>query len=188
MDRRNCLKSLITAGACCSMLPAALMANSTGDNKESMDDELQRLRMEKEFIMNWVSDLLDTMEKQLDREVMVRLMEGCGEGCYNRFSFKQDIAREGSGNLEKLIVAYNRNFEVWKDDTYVHIRFGEKSERCYCPAAQIREPRPDDLHCECTRATHQSIFSQALGYPVKVEIVQTLRRQGQTCQFRVKYA
>jgi hypothetical protein len=47
----------------------------------------------------------------------------------------------------------------------------------------MRPPKPDDLHCECTRTTHQSIFETALGRPIKVDVVETLRRGGKTCHF-----
>jgi hypothetical protein len=53
----------------------------------------------------------------------------------------------------------------------------------YCPAARFHPARPHDLHCECTRATHQAVFETALERPVKVEIVESLRRGGKTCHF-----
>jgi hypothetical protein len=57
------------------------------------------------------------------------------------------------------------------------------SSRCYCPVVKDRPAKPDDLHCECTRMTHQSIFETALGRPVRVEVLDTLRRGGRTCHF-----
>ncbi len=42
-----------------------------------------------------------------------------------------------------------------------------------------------DVHCECTRATHQAVFETALGRPFRVEIVESLRRGGKTCHFIV---
>ena len=51
------------------------------------------------------------------------------------------------------------------------VRYGETSKRCYCPVVRDRPAKPSDLHCECTRATHQSIFEAALGRPVPVEVV-----------------
>lgn len=143
--------------------------------------EIERLQMEKEFIANWLTDLLATMAVELDRETQVKLVEGCGRGCYNRFSFKQDIARAGQGDLAKLIEAYRRTFEIWQAGDGVHIRYGEVSPGCYCPAARALPISPDDLHCECTRATHQAIFETALGHPVHIEILETVRRGGKTC-------
>ncbi len=146
-------------------------------------DELALARQEADFVRHWVADLVDTMDEQLPREVRVRLIEGCGRGCFRRHEFKRAIAEQGKGDVEKLIVAYKKNFEVWRDGERVHVRYGETSSRCYCPVVKDRPPRPDDLHCECTRATHQSIFETALGRPVKVEVVESLRRGGRTCHF-----
>ena len=96
-----------------------------------------------------------------------------------------DIARQGQGSLEKLINAYKRNFEIWQEGNLVHIRYGEVSSGCYCPAARFRPAKPDDLHCECTRTTHQTIFETALGRPLQVDVVETVRRGGKTCHFIV---
>ncbi len=150
-----------------------------------MEDQITRLQQEKEFVQNWLSDLLAAMETELDPATRVRLMEACGRGCFNRFDFKQDIARKGQGSLEKLIAAYQQNFEIWREDGMVHIRYGEVSSGCYCPAARYRPARPGDLHCECTRTTHQTIFETALGRPIQVEILETVRRGGKTCHFLV---
>lgn len=48
----------------------------------------------------------------------------------------------------------------------------------------VERSRPNDLHCECTRATHLSIFETALGRPIRVEVLDTLRRRRRTCHFR----
>ena len=138
---------------------------------------------EKEFVKNWMTDLFDAMYAELDEDAKVKVMAGCGKGCFNRHKFKTDIAADGKGNLDKLIEAYHRNFEAWREGDKVHIRFGEVSKVCYCPAARFHPVRPNDMHCECTRATHQAIFETALGRPIKVEIVESLRRGGKTCHF-----
>jgi hypothetical protein len=138
---------------------------------------------EKEFVKNWMSDLFDSIDAELDEETKVRVMAGCGRGCFRRFQFKQDIARLGKGNVESLVQAYKKNFEVWREGDLVHIRYGADSKQCYCPAARYHPAKPHDVHCECTRATHQTIFETALGRPIKVEVVESLRRGGKTCHF-----
>ena len=60
----------------------------------------------------------------------------------------------------------------------MHIRYGD---RCFCPAAHGRPVRPNDLHCECTRFTHETIFETALGRHIPVELVETIRRGGKNC-------
>jgi hypothetical protein len=68
----------------------------------------------------------------------------------------------------------------------VHIRYGETSKGCYCPAARLRPVHPGDLHCECTRATHEAVVAAALGRPHPIDILETIRRGGKTCHFVVR--
>ncbi len=150
-----------------------------------MDEQAQHLQQENSFIQNWLSDLIDAMDAQLDRATRIQLIEACGKGCFLRFDFKQDIARRGKGNLENLIEAYRQNFEIWREGNLVHIRYGETSPGCYCPAARAHPVKEDDLHCECTRMTHQTIFETALDRPIKVDVAESLRRGGKTCHFVV---
>jgi hypothetical protein len=138
---------------------------------------------EKEFVKNWLEDLFASMDTTLDQATKVKVMAGCGVGCFRRHSFKTDIAKLGKGSVDNLLAAYKKNFEVWREGDVVHVRYGAEVKECYCPAARFHPVRAHDMHCECTRATHQAIFETALERPVKVEIVESLRRGGKTCHF-----
>ena len=190
MNRRNCLKKTLTAGAglCTASLFLMGFDEKSAHSENLPAEEIEQLKQEKLFLQNWLSDLLETMDKELELPIKVKLIEGCGRGCFNRFSFKQDIAAKGANDLNKLIEAYKQNFETWKDGDLVHIRYGETSALCYCPAANYRKPKPNDVHCECTRTTHQTIFETALGRPFKIDILESLRRGGKTCHFAVHLA
>jgi hypothetical protein len=183
MNRKDFFRNSFAASACagCFLLPATSLIAS--DSPAPEDEKYKQLLQEKEFIQNWLTDLISTIETELDRPTQVKLLAGCGRGCFNRHQFKRDIAERGKGDLDKLIDAYKANFEAWKDGNTVHIRFGEVSPGCYCPAARFRPAKPNDLHCECTRATHQAIFETALGRPVDVKILESVRRGNKTCHF-----
>jgi len=185
MERREALIKTLKYGGC---IAGSILINSTGSGAitQTQETDCETIREEKEFIQNWLSDLLNTMDEVLDDETKDKLMAGCGKGCYNRFKFKQDIAAYGHRDLDKLIEAYKGNFEIWRQDEKVHIRYGEISKGCYCPAAKYREPKPNDIHCECTRNTHKTIFETALERPVRIDIIETVRRGGKTCHFVVK--
>lgn len=187
MDRKEFLEKTLKSGlGCCALL--ALNQDAPASAAPAPADEPSRTQFEKEFVQNWLSDLLETMDAELDEKTKVRLMEGCDRGCFRRFQFKQDIANQGKGDLQKLVAAYKKNFEIWQEGDLVHIRYGEVSSHCYCPAAYYRPAKPHDLHCECTRTTHQTIFETALGRPFKVDILESLRRGGKTCHFVVHVA
>lgn len=188
MDRRDCLKRFAGLGACSGVLSLLASGTEAPAQTAAAADELVKVKAQKEFMQNWLADLMNTMDRVLDRETIAKLMAGCGRGCYDRHTFKQEIAARGKGDLEKLVAAYSQNFEIWKDGEAVHIRYGKTSPGCYCPAASYRAPRPDDPHCDCTRATHQAIFETALGRPFRVEVLESIRRGGVTCHFLVRPA
>ena len=146
-----------------------------------VDDALKRAQADNAFVANWLTDLFDTIDAELDRPTRLKLIEGCGRGCFRRHKFKTDIAEAGRGDVEKLLAAYRKNFGISRDGDLVHITYGRERNSCFCPAARNRPARPNDLHCECTRATHEAIFRTALGRPIKVELAETVRRGGQRC-------
>lgn len=183
MDRKEFALKLIGFGACPFFLSGFSDNYSQFKEPKTLQSDCDAIEHHKKFIENWLTDLLETLENTVDRETQLKIIEGCGRGCFNRHQFKLDIAAKGSGDLDNLIKAYSQNFEIWKDGDQVHIRYGEVSNRCYCPVVQNIPPKPNDLHCECTRSTHQSVFEAALGRPFKTEIVETLRRGGKTCHF-----
>ena len=180
MDR----KAFLRVGCCglVALTGTKLVAEATPSNADTPPCDDGQLK----FVQNWVTDLMDTLDTEFDEPTKIKLMSGCGRGCFHRFQFKQDIAAKGKGNVDKLIDAYKANFEVWRDGDTVHIRYGEINKNgCYCPAAKYRPGKPHDIHCYCTRATHQTIWETALGKPVQIDILQTVRRGDPTCHFLV---
>ncbi len=188
MNRKEFLQKSAKLGLSSTALLVLNQANSSATAQESQPDQLAVVQREKEFVQNWLADLLDSMDAVLDEETKIKIIEGCGRGCFRRFKFKQDLAKEGAGDVDKLIQALKKNFEVWREGDLVHIRYGAVSKGCYCPAARYRPAKPNDLHCNCTKATHQTIWETALGRPFKVDILETVRRGGKTCHFLVHLA
>lgn len=182
MDRKEFL-----LGGCCALAVlaagpfSALESSAADDAAPACNDQ------ELKFIQNWLTDLMETIDTETDEATKIKLMSGCGRGCYRRHQFKQDIAAKGKGSVDKLIEAYKANFEIWREgEDKVHIRYGAINKYgCYCPAARYRQPKPKDIHCYCTRATHQAIWEDALGKPVQIDILQTVRRGDPTCHFLV---
>jgi hypothetical protein len=185
MNRKEFIqKSLQTGIGCCALMAWNQASGSTTEPPQA-NGEPSPAERERDFLRGWIADLVNAMGSKLDRKAQVKLMEGTGRGCYRRYQFKQDIAAQGKGDLPKLIEAYKKNFEIWQEGKLVHIRYGEVSRKCYCPAANYRPATPNDVHCECTRMTHQTIFETALGRAFQVDIVESLRRGGKTCHFVV---
>jgi hypothetical protein len=184
MDRKTFLKASV--GVVATSLAGASLA--AGADEPACAKELEKANRESAFVNAWLTDLFDAVDVEVDEATRVRLLEACGRGCFRRHAFKQEIARKGKGSFANLEQAYKESFEAWIEGDALHIRYGAVSKGCYCPAARNRPASPRDLHCECTRMTHQMVCETALGRPCRVEILETVRRGGKTCHFAVRPA
>lgn len=187
MNRSTFLRNSaqLTCASCLALVlgPATGAAESPAPAAAptSVDEALRQAQAEIQFTNNWLTDLFASIEAELDPAEKLKLMTACGRGCFRRHKFKTDIAEAGKGDVEKLIAAYRKNFGIRREGDDVHITYGRETNGCFCPAARHRPARPNDLHCECTRATHEAIFATALGRPIKVELLETVRRGGRRC-------
>lgn len=87
MERKLFQKGLTGTVACSCIAP--LFAGE--DNQDSHNLH---------FIENWLTDLRESMEEYLDQATMVKIMGGCGRGCFNRHQFKKILR-----NREKEVLA-----------------------------------------------------------------------------------
>lgn len=181
MNRKEFFAASAKVGAGCCAL--ALFGAAKADSPPLKPEDPNYVPPEKEWVTGWLNDLFTGLDAELDQETKVKVMAYCGRGCVTRYGFKQDIIRRGKNSLENLLAAYQKNFEIWREGDVVHLRYGTGPRECSCKAAAYHDVRPQDLHCECTRATHQFVFEQALGRPVKMDIVESVRRGGKTCHF-----
>ncbi len=183
MNRKQFLQQ---AGlGCCAALTSAVGVGSDLSRiaDAGRDQALAAADPDKQFIQNWLADLMDAVDRGLDEPAKVRLIGECGRACFERHEFKRNWAIEGKGDPDKLIAALKKNFEVWREGNLVHIRYGKVSKGCYCPAANYREPKRKDIHCYCSRGTHAAVWSTALGRDVRVDLVESVRRGDKTCHF-----
>jgi hypothetical protein len=112
MDRRDSLNEVRRTGALRRALSSWTSTMKMARTALPSGDALKRLRSKKEFIQNWLSDLLDAMDRVLDKETKIKLIEYCGKRCFERHPFKKDISAKGKGDPEKLIEAYKQKFEI----------------------------------------------------------------------------
>ena len=66
MNRKEFFRSSLAAGACagCFLMPVASVV--AAETPQPEDEKYRQLLQEKEFIQNWLSDLLDTIDENLD--------------------------------------------------------------------------------------------------------------------------
>jgi hypothetical protein len=186
MNRKEFLKKSMQIGLGSGALVAL---TGVGVPAATPEEEAAQIKRDKEFTENWLVDLLNTMDKELDESTQIKLLEGCGHGCYRRHEFKREIARQGKGDLQKLMAAYRKVFgSVEKEGSELHIRFNSREHGCFCPVLKDKRSKLYALHCNCHKGTHEAIFQEALGRPYKARIIESVRRGGEQCHFAIELA
>jgi hypothetical protein len=184
MNRKEFLRRSLQVGLGTGAL---VVLNQGTPLQASPEEDLNRVKGEKKFVENWLTDLLETMNDELGEKTLIKMIEGCGRGCYKRHQFKQDIAKAGKGDLEKLMAAYRKVFgNVQKEGNSVHIRFNSREHGCFCPVLRDHPSKVNALHCHCHRATHEAIFAASLGRPCVAKVRASVRRGDESCHFEIR--
>src|SRR5512135_804139 len=106
MDRKQFLQKSLAVGLGSSALVAlGGLKSQAAVAQDNKPDELTLVKAQKEFIQNWLTDLMNTIDTQLDEATKVKLIGGCGRGCFDRHDWKQKLAKEGEGDVDKLVQA-----------------------------------------------------------------------------------
>jgi hypothetical protein len=127
---------------------------------------------------------MENLERTLDKKSLQKLMIINGRACASRSvlrktaeSCRSDLAnwvKTVGGKFGKGICRMDGNTIYWG-----HLR-------CYCEFVAAGPEHLPDSYCLCSAGWVQKMFGVVAGHPVKVEIVQTIKRGAPDCRFVVR--
>ncbi len=151
-----------------------------------------------EDISLWVRSAIDRLDALVPEITRVKIMETCGYNCayHNSSVIARGKARQAKFDCEEAFLAAevrkpqagtrlecNGNVLI---QTYTPLSLGH-SMRCYCgllrdlPAGEQISP----TYCNCSKAFVQTYWSEVLGRPVDVTILETAVTGSTECKFRI---
>jgi len=135
------------------------------------------------FKQNWISSLMENLDRHLDEDTRIKLMESCGRSCARHESIR--MAESCRGDVESLVsrlgkIIGEQNATV-KGDT-VHLQY----DKCYCPLVAKGPEILSDTWCNCSRGWVLEMFETAAEKSVKVELLQSIKRGDPCCRFVVR--
>jgi hypothetical protein len=137
---------------------------------------------EKKFVLaqTWVKRLVDVLDAEFDEATRTRLLEASGRECYRSHpgsrSEKPDLGRTLAG-LAKFAGPEN----VRRAGDVIDINLN--NPKCLCPLAETGPEGLSGTYCVCSSGYMKAMFSP-FGAP-RVDIVETVKRGGKSCRFRV---
>ncbi len=135
-----------------------------------------------EFSSKWIRNLVDSLDKHLDLEVRVKLMELCGRACARGGASR--AAALCRGNLDRLLYRLEEwigKGNVQREGDLVRVVY----PRCFCPMVALGPSRLPDTYCFCSLGWMKEMFETVLKRPVEVELHESIKRGGKCCRFTV---
>jgi predicted hydrocarbon binding protein len=178
MDRRKFVKKVCQAGAG-GML---LLAGTSGIKAESQEQPVPPPEdKEKKFSQEWIVNVVASMDSKLGEKEKIRILEACGRACARKSSIQ--TALENRGDLEKFLAAMRGLIgegNVQREGKRVQLAWNQ----CYCPNVRALDKVPP-LYCNCSRGWVKEMFETALGKPVDVKLLTSIKRGDKECRLVV---
>ncbi len=135
-----------------------------------------------EFGRRLLARFMEDMDAQLDEPRRVVLMEARGRSCARLGAVR--AAEAHKGNLDAFIEDFRRHMGpdgLRREGNVVKVKY----PTCYCPlVSELKEPL-SATYCNCSVGWLKELYETVTGKPVKVEVLETVKRGGQACRFDV---
>ncbi|MFX0206804.1 MAG: hypothetical protein ACFFDT_12530 [Candidatus Hodarchaeota archaeon] len=140
-------------------------------------------RMHK-FLKQSIPDLLRDLEYQIEG-IRDKIFSYCGKSCLypQIFIFLRESWYKEEG-IDQLIVQLNQKYQeevfIKVSEKIIHVTYS----KCYCQFFQLNLI-PSPMICECSCNWLKEIFEKLLETRIKIQIIQSIARGAQMCEFLV---
>jgi hypothetical protein len=181
MDRKEFLRNTCQCGLGAAAL--GMMSATRAFAEDPKPPAAENLDKDAAFRVLWLQNMLATLEAQLDEPTRIRFMEGCGRSCAKLGAIKAAQAAKGDVDaLIKTLQSWVGPENVRRDGKEIHLSYST----CLCHLVAKAPERLPDLYCHCSRGWVLEMFETVLGKPVKVELLESIKRGGKRCHFVVR--
>jgi len=186
MRKRAFIKS--AAVACLACAGGSRLGGQTAEPPASATGAAgQSRRREEAFKRDYITTLMEELEKSLDPPARNALINRCGRACARRGSlFKQAEASRGDlkGFVKRMAGVLGEGNARFLDAKTIHWSY----PRCFCELVASGPERLPAVYWQCSVGGVQEMFETVLGRPVKVRLVRSIKTGGSSCDFHVDAA
>jgi hypothetical protein len=180
MDRRAILKSLAVTTATLPILTIAAKADNGHCDTPSCSADSGAVR---QFLSNFIAK----EESTLDHAALIKLMHERGHACCRALKFRQDLIANSHGDVDKLVELMGKIVGPANcTRTANEVALVYPVNKCVCGWSPERASTPNDPYCECSAANNQALFESVSGKSVTVKVLESPRRGGQVCRFKIQ--
>jgi hypothetical protein len=209
MDRKNFIKSTAkTCVLCCGALTGlSSVFPQSKDDEKKLSVELKERMVEgsrtpywrrAEKSLSWIKNMISNMDEMLDEETKVKLLNACGRSCYTFAFGVADENKPTKDDCEGFLIAMEiAGVKIERNKETISVFWGYRGEQnpqglslregyCMCPIVESDVPGLSASYCNCSAGYVGEIVERYSGLKVKkVEVLESIKRGGKDCRFRV---
>jgi predicted ArsR family transcriptional regulator len=133
---------------------------------------------------NWITNLMEGLENNVDKETIAKILEQCGRQCQSQSFIKKakaiyDKSKNINDFLNKLAQVYKH---LHREGNKVYIIY----PKCYCSQVnKIPKGKLSGTYCNCSRGWAKALFEGATGKPIEVNMEESIINGDDQCRFEV---
>jgi hypothetical protein len=179
MERKEFLRASLCLGAFCGAGSASAQEGKAAAAPVTPCDEKAA------FARVWITRFMESLDAHVEEPRRLALMEARGRSCARGGAIK--LAEAAKGSVDKLLSGLAGHLGpegARREGNVVSIVY----PTCFCPLVSDVKEGLSPTYCQCSLGWLKEMFETVSGGPVRVDAVETVKRGGRTCHFRVTLA
>jgi hypothetical protein len=145
-----------------------------------------------EFAQGWAKRFFDALDTEVDEKTRIKLMEANGRACFIFSLHGSKLEPMPIDTAIQKAQAYVGKENAWREGNTIYFNYVKNPDGlriedgyCLCPLVESGPPGLSGTYCACSVGYVGEMFKMALGRPVHVELLESLKRGGKRCRFKI---
>lgn len=137
------------------------------------------------FSMEWLGELLNSIEKNCSQEKCSLLLDQCG-ACH--YKAMEQMLEKYVGDLQGFInfMSKEQGQIITYDDSKNIILVDENKDYCVCPITQcMKGKKVSPVLCNCSASMTAKMITKIVGKEVKSRVVTSILRGDKSCMYEI---
>ncbi len=196
-------KEFLVAGGCCAALTllqrasgataaaAAPPAPAPAPAGPPVTSAEQRVA----FGERWAKRFFDVLDANLDEPTREKIMRANGRACHAGSRLKQELPPSLDAFIARIHSYPGGKDIVRREGDTVYFSYAQNPRGlrvadgyCLCPLVETGPAGLSGTFCLCSVGYVQDMFETMAGHPVQVQLLESLKRGGKGCRFKIDLA
>lgn len=145
-----------------------------------------------DFAERWAKRFFDVFDAHLDEATRTKIMMANGRACHENSLRGQTIQPISVDDFIARVRARIGDDAIRREGDTVYFHYVQNPRGlkvadgyCLCPLVETGPAGLSGTYCLCSVGYVQHMFEVFTGHPVKVELLESLKRGGKGCKFKI---